>query len=108
MVLLIELRFFVVEIILDRLGELAHTGRHMSEDQFTKLFTYMQDQFKELRSEMEGMHTDVQHVYEVVDSVLKNQETDQQERLVVSHQLDRHEGWIKQLAKKTETSLSYE
>jgi hypothetical protein len=103
-----KLRLLVVEIVLDRLGELAHTGRRMSEDQFTKLFTYMQDQFKELRSEMGDMHADIQRVYEVVDSVLKNQETDQQERLIVSHQLDRHEGWIKQLAKKAETRLSYE
>lgn len=39
----------------------------MSEDQFTKLFNYMQTEFESTRSDIQKVRQDVQRVYEVVD-----------------------------------------
>jgi hypothetical protein len=117
---------FVVEIVLDQRGEAAHTERHMDDDQFTKLskqiadmgeqfgeqfaklYQHTERQFGEVHTRMDQLESRMSSLEGGVDSVLKNQETDQQERLIANHQLDRHEGWIKQLAQKTDTSLSYE
>lgn len=80
----------------------------MQEDQFTKLFTYMQDEFANLREEINHVRSDVQRVYGVVDAIKKEKETDHQERLMMTHQVDRHQDWIEQLAKKTDVKLRYE
>ena len=40
----------------------------MSEDQFTKLFKYMQTEFESTRSDIQKVRLDVQRVYEIVDS----------------------------------------
>lgn len=76
----------------------------MSDDRFTKLFKYMQEEFAAIRAEQTKMHGTVQQVYNTVDQVLKNQETDQQERLATNHQLDRHEAWIEQAADTIDVS----
>lgn len=80
----------------------------MSQDEFTKLFTYMEKHLTAIHEEVEGLRKEVRQVYDVVDTVLKNQETEQQERQVVIRQVDRHEGWIHQLAEKAHEKLRYE
>ena len=96
----------------------------MSDDQFYKLAELMQQGFKEqearldtkldlqlakfmgqltrhvdqrvgeLGQRMDSMESRLSSLEGGVDQVLKNQETDQQERLAANHQLDRHEEWI--------------
>jgi hypothetical protein len=94
--------------------QFADLGKRFDEqdekfsDQFAKLYQHMERQFSGVHQRIDGLENRMSTLEGGVDSVLKNQETDQQERLVMSHQLDRHEGWIKQLAQKTDTSLSYE
>jgi len=40
-----------------------------------------------------------------MDGLAKRLETDDQERAAITNQLDRHEGWIGQLAENTHTKL---
>lgn len=77
----------------------------MNDDQFTRLFKYMQREFGAVRAELEAFRAETghrfDHVYVVLDTILKRQENYEQERLATYRQLDRHEGWIKQLASKS-------
>jgi hypothetical protein len=69
----------------------------------------MQDEFGKLRTDLEDTRTDlkanIDRVYDLVDQHVKQQEIDEHERLAMSRQLDRQAGWIKQLAKTTDTKL---
>lgn len=88
----------------------AHTERAMSEDQFDKLFRYMQQQFGELRSEMGERFNEVNRkidgLYENFDTVIKHQETEATERAAIISQLDQHDSWIHQLADNSHFELS--
>lgn len=77
----------------------------MSDDQFTKLFKYMHTEFSHLREEMGTTNRKIDVVYELLDADIKKRETDEQERIIINHQLDRYVGWFKQLAKRTNTRL---
>lgn len=81
----------------------------MSHDEFTKLFNYMQKEFASIRQDMDNLKhevkTGINRLYGLLDADLKKKETDEQERLIMGHQMDRHKGWIKQLAKQTKTKL---
>jgi hypothetical protein len=66
----------------------------MSEDQFTKLFTYMEKRFDEMNQRFAKVDSQFDQVYTLIDEVLKNQETEAQKRLVIARQLDRHEEWV--------------
>lgn len=76
----------------------------MSDEQFTKLFMYMEKRFGELEGKLETtrseLKADINRVYNLLDKNIKQQETDEQERLVMSHQLSRHEAWIEKAAPK--------
>lgn len=69
----------------------------MSEDEFTKLFRYMQQEFADLHSQLDKKAdaSRVDAVYNLLDIVIKNQETEQQKRLSANHQLDKHDKWIR-------------
>jgi BMFP domain-containing protein YqiC len=72
----------------------------MSEDQFTKLFKYMQTEFESTRSDIQKVRQDVQRVYEVVDGDTYQREIDDHERAALGLQLDRLEKRIATLEKK--------
>jgi hypothetical protein len=80
----------------------------MSEDQFTKLFKYMQDQFKQVNQKLDdkASASDMQMVLNLLDSIVKRQEISDDERLVMGHQLDRLDRWTHELAKKIGYTLS--
>lgn len=96
----------------------------MSDDQFTKLsaqiasldelitklYQHTESQFAKLHDEMDQRFAKVDgqfdQVYGLIDEVLKNQETEAQERLAMNHQLDRHEDWIGRASKQM--GVSYE
>ena len=68
----------------------------MNDDQFAKLFKYMQDEFAALHKELETKadRRQVERVYNLVDKQTKQQEIDEHERLAMKEQLERHEDWI--------------
>ena len=114
-----KLWWFVVEIVLDRLGRVRHTGSYMSDEPDKKLdekldrfgaglFKYLDQRFDEMGSRIDQLHRQVSSLEGAVDTVLKNQETDRLERLAANRQLDRHEGWIHQLARRIGIKLSYD
>ncbi|HSX29390.1 MAG TPA: hypothetical protein VLE73_02410 [Candidatus Saccharimonadales bacterium] len=80
----------------------------MSNDQFSKLFTYMQTIKADIDAVETRLKTDINRVYNLVDADLKQREIDEQERLATNHQLDRHQRWLQELARKTDTRLSTE
>jgi len=77
----------------------------MDDDQFKKLFKYMQEEFGQVRVDMEVLKKDINRLYTLVDQDLKRKETDEQERLVMGHQLDRHEDWIAKAS--TQLKITY-
>lgn len=97
-----------LKITLDSRGNLRNTIGTMSDDQFTKLFVYIQKEFGGVREEMGVMHKRIDSVYHLLDQNLKRRETDEQERLFMSRQLSRHEGWFKQIAKHIRLKLAPE
>lgn len=94
----------------------------MTDDQFNKLFDYMhegfasldakidatqdymQKEFASVHSEVNAVRSelkeDIQQVYSLLDQDAKHRETDDHERTALTAQVDRHEGWIQQLALK--------
>jgi DNA-binding transcriptional regulator/RsmH inhibitor MraZ len=78
----------------------------MHDDQFIKLFKYMQDEFAKIHAELadKASRSQVETVHRLLDDNLNKRERDEQERLAMSRQLDRHKDWITQLADKTKPS----
>lgn len=72
----------------------------MSEDQFTKLFKYIEAFREDVDQKFAKIDSRLDSLEKLVDKVLKNQEIDEEERLVMGHQLDRLDRWTHELAKK--------
>jgi hypothetical protein len=79
----------------------------MSDDQFTKLFKYMTKEFASIKENM-ATKDQVDRLMTTVDGIVARLDVDDSERAAPTNQVDRHEGWIKQLAEKTDVKLSYE
>lgn len=75
-------------------GAREHNLRAMSDDQFTKLFTYMQDFRREMDARFAAIEHNIDRIYSLLDAVIKQQEIEEQERLAINNQLSRHEQWI--------------
>lgn len=80
----------------------------MSGDEFTKLFKYMSERFDKIDKTLEAKAdaTDIRKSLELLDEVAKKQELDNDERLIMGHQLDRLDRWIHELADKIGHDLS--
>jgi len=59
----------------------------MSDDQFTKLFKYMAERFDNVDKQFASVAERFDSLEKLTDKVLKNQEIDEDERLVMGHQL---------------------
>lgn len=79
-------------------------------DQFAKLYQHFDERTTAIEDKLDdkASRNQVDDVMQTLDSITKEQEIGEHERLAANHQLDRHEGWIEQLAQKTGTKLSYE
>jgi len=95
-----------MEDLTGKVGSLTGKMEELS-DHMLKLYQHTEGQFVSVRKEIGEVRSDVQGIYGVLDTVLKNQETEEQERLVMTHQLDRHDKWIHKIALGTSTELSY-
>lgn len=81
----------------------------MSQDEFTKLFKYVQEIDTRTRRMEENMVTKEDHnrLVNAVDAYAKQAEDYMQEMLALSHKVDRLERWINQIAAKTGVKLEY-
>src|SRR6266702_4500414 len=80
----------------------------MSADEFTRLFTYMEERFNRIDKALEkkAEKLDVERILNAVDALAKRQEINDEERLVMGHQLERLNTWVHQLAAKIGVELS--
>ena len=80
----------------------------MSEDEFTKLFKYMSKRFDKIDKLIENTATkdEMQKVLGLLDALAKRQEINDDERLVMGHQLDRLDRWTHELADKIGHTLT--
>jgi tetrahydromethanopterin S-methyltransferase subunit G len=83
---------------------------HMSDDQFTQLFKQITNIDARLDNMATNMATkdDINEIYNRLDDIAARLNDDDTERVALNSQVDRHEGWIKQLADKTNTDLAVE
>jgi ferritin len=72
----------------------------MSDDQFTKLFTYMEKRFDDVDRRFAEVDRQFAQVMGALDHLFKAQDKHEQERLAMIRQLDRHEQWIEAAAPK--------
>ena len=78
----------------------------MKDDEFTKLFKYMQKEFMSVHEEIANVKEDVLHYSNNVDAFAKQSETYMQEMLALGHKVDRLEQWILKVAEATGVKLS--
>ena len=78
----------------------------MSHDEFTRLFQYMQAEFKRMDERFHAIDLRFDKMEVTMDSFLKQSEVHEQEFLVLTHQVDRHDTWIHQLATTTGDDLA--
>lgn len=79
----------------------------MSQDEFTKLFKYMQKEFKNIDKRFDDQSNSINELRNDVDGYAKQAETYMQEMLAISHKMDRLERWINEIAEKTGVRLTY-
>ncbi len=80
----------------------------MSNDEFTKLFNYMTERFDRIDKTLEqkAEKVEIKRILGAVDALAKRQEINEEERLVMGHQLDQLNQWVHQLAAKIGVELS--
>lgn len=79
----------------------------MTNDQFTKLFNHMNQRFDEVEAKLEtkANRSQVDHIQQTLDGIANRLDRDDVERAAIIDKLDRHEHWIGQLARNTDTQL---
>lgn len=79
----------------------------MSQDEFTKLFKFMQKEFASVHAQLEKTATkaELNTLTNAVDAFAKQSETYMQEMLALSHKVDRLERWIMKIAEETGVKL---
>lgn len=92
----------------DTLREMLEKERQALNQELSKFFgdlvRHVDARVDSLRDELAPR---IDHAQNTLDAILKNQETDQQERTVVNHQLDRHEHWHHKTADHIGLHLDY-
>lgn len=78
----------------------------MSEDEFTRLFKYMQAEFAKIDERFEGVNNRIDVLTNAVDAYAKQTETYMQEMLLLAHKVDKLESWILKIAEATGVKLA--
>ncbi len=75
----------------------------MSEDQFTKLFKYMQDHFAEVEKKLDGKASQdsLDRLTNTIDSFVKRLDDSETEQASRDYQFERLLSWARQVSKKT-------
>lgn len=78
----------------------------MSTDEFTRLFKYMEERFDRIDKRFDETNARIDKIIDSLNMLAKRQEIDEEERLVMGHQLERLDQWVHQLAAKIGVELS--
>ena len=78
----------------------------MNEDQFARLFKYLNEEFRTIRNEIADTKSLVNTCVNAVDAFAKQTEIYHHEMLALGHQVDRHEQWIHKAAKTTHVKFA--
>ena len=78
----------------------------MSEDEFTKLFKYMEEFRKEVTGEFKVVDEKFDAVHSKLDGLAKLITDYHQEMLMLAHKVDRLEQWIMKVAEATGVKLA--
>ena len=81
----------------------------MSQDEFTKLFKYVQEMRSEMHQGFEETATrkQVDNLSNTMDSFASQLLEQNQEHLMLAHKVDRMEQWLQKIASKTGVQLDY-
>ncbi|MEI6237614.1 MAG: hypothetical protein WCP03_03380 [Candidatus Saccharibacteria bacterium] len=79
----------------------------MSQDEYTKLFVYMQNEFKNIGKRFDRVDKRFDVAQSQMDGLIKLITDYNQEMLMLSHKVDRLEKWINQIATKAGVHLEY-
>ena len=77
----------------------------MSDDQFTKLFKYIQDFRGEVNLRFEKTDGRIDALTSSIDGFIKRIDHYETEQAARDHKIDRLERWIEEIAKKTGVKL---
>lgn len=77
------------------------------DEKYVKLFQYVTDRLQAIEDKVDGTATkdQVDHVYQAIDGMLKQLQTNEQERAVLDNQLVKYNRWFDQLAHKANVKL---
>jgi uncharacterized coiled-coil DUF342 family protein len=78
----------------------------MKED-FSELIEYLDGKFREAENERTDIRNEVKDLQGAVDAYAKKADTYFQEMVALSHKVDRHEKWLRQVAEKLDIKLDY-
>jgi|WetSurMetagenome_2_1015567.scaffolds.fasta_scaffold960346_2 hypothetical protein len=78
----------------------------MSQDEFTRLFQYMQQKFDAIDNQFEQVNNKVNRLTNTVDAYAKKVDDYSLETAMLSHRANRHEGWINQISVETGVQLN--
>ncbi len=80
----------------------------MKED-FSELIQYLDERFTKIENQLEtkAEKADVDGLFTAVDAYAKKADTYFQEMVSLSHKVDRHEKWLRQVAEKLDIKLDY-
>lgn len=75
----------------------------MSDDQFTKLFVYMQDEFKKVNDKLDqkASQGSVEHLINTIDSFVRRLDDSETEQSARDLQFERLLEWAREVSKKT-------
>jgi predicted nucleic acid-binding Zn-ribbon protein len=78
------------------------------DDEFAKLYRYMQGEFKEIKDRLDktATQTSLDQLTSTVDAYAKRTETYMQEMLALTHKVERLEEWILKVAEATGVKLA--
>lgn len=75
----------------------------MNDDQFTKLFVYMQDEFKKVNEKLDqkASQDSVERLIDTIDGFIKRLDDNETEQSARDMQFDRLLEWAREVSKKT-------
>lgn len=83
-------------------------NKTMSDDQFTKLFKYMEKRFDGVEKRFDAQDNKIDGIYNTLDQYLNKIEQLLEENTVRNRQYERLERWVHEIAEKTGVKLTHD